>query len=45
MAYKIIFFLFKVGIISEKRWRLFCDKIFLALLEENKDVLIRLKNC
>ena len=45
MTYKIMFFLFKMGIVSEKKWKLFCDQILLALLEENKDVLIRLKNC
>ena len=32
------------GYITEAEWREFCDKVFKQMLEENKDVMIRLKN-
>ena len=44
MKYKIMYFLFRHKLISEKRWRKYCDKIFNRLLIENTEVFIRLKN-
>ena len=32
------------GKITEQEWRTFCDALFVQTLEENKDVLVRLKN-
>jgi len=32
------------GIITEEEWRVFCDALFAQTLEENKDVMVRLKN-
>lgn len=43
MKYKIMFFLVKHKLISEKRWRNYCDKIFDKILIENADVFKRLK--
>jgi hypothetical protein len=34
----------KEGRVAESEWREFCDIIFKQLLEDNKDVMIRLKN-
>lgn len=35
---------FREGIITEEEWRAFCDILFAQTLEENKDVMVRLKN-
>lgn len=35
---------FKGGIIDEEGWREFCDMYLIQILEENKDVMVRLKN-
>ena len=32
------------GSITEKDWRTFCDELFAQILDENKDVMIRLKH-
>jgi hypothetical protein len=32
------------GKITEQEWRTFCDALFVQTLEENKDVMVRLKN-
>jgi hypothetical protein len=42
--YDMMWFDLQEGLISEKEWREFCDDLFKQMLEENKDVLIRLKN-
>jgi hypothetical protein len=44
MKYKIMYFLFRHKLISEKRWKKYCKKIFNRLLIENTEVFIRLKN-
>ena len=44
MKYKIMYFLFRHKLISKKRWKKYCNKIFNRLLIENTEVFIRLKN-
>ena len=34
----------KDGTVTEKEWQLFCQDLFDQTLEENKDVMVRLKN-
>jgi len=42
--YKFMWDQFQNGFISEEVWIEFCDKILVQMLEDSKDVLIRLKN-
>lgn len=42
--YEIKYQQFVNGIITELEWKNYCFSILSDLLEENKDVLIRLKN-
>ena len=41
--YQRMWFALQYGIINEQEWREFCDAVFAQTLEENKDVMIRLK--
>ena len=43
--YQKMWFALQDGIITEQEWRVFCDAVFAQTLEENKDVMVRLKNC
>lgn len=43
IKYKVIWFLVKHGIVSENYWRKYTNKILWKIMEDNKDVLIRLK--
>jgi len=43
--YQKMWFALHEGIITEEEWRAFCDILFAQTLEENKDVMVRLKNC
>ena len=42
--YQRMWFALQYGIINEQEWREFCDAVFAQTLEENKDVMVRLKN-
>jgi len=42
--YQKMWFALNDGIITEEEWRVFCDALFAQTLEENKDVMVRLKN-
>ena len=42
--YQKMWYALNDGIITEQEWRVFCDALFAQVLEENKDVMIRLKN-
>ena len=42
--YQKMWFALHEGIITEREWRVFCDALFAKTLEENKDVMVRLKN-
>jgi hypothetical protein len=42
--YQKMWFALHEGIITEEEWRVFCDFLFAQTLEENKDVMVRLKN-
>jgi len=42
--YQIMYQKFLNGEISGYEWNLYCQSILYQLMEENKDVLIRLKN-
>lgn len=42
--YQNMWFALHAGMISEQEWRVFCDALFNQVLEENKDVMVRLKN-
>ena len=42
--YQKAWFTLHEGIITEEEWRAFCDILFAQTLEENKDVMVRLKN-
>ena len=42
--YQKAWFALHEGIITEEEWRAFCDILFAQTLEENKDVMVRLKN-
>ena len=42
--YQKMLFALNDGIITEEEWRVFCDALFAQTLEENKDVMVRLKN-
>ena len=42
--YKIKYEQYSKGIISQKDWDNYCFKILKHLMEDNKDILIRLKN-
>ena len=42
--YKFMWDQFQNGLISKEVWIKFCDKILVQMLEDSKDVLIRLKN-
>jgi hypothetical protein len=42
--YNEMFAKFSKGEMTEKQWQYFCFEILGEVLEENKDVLIRLKN-
>ena len=44
MTYNEMFAKFNVGKITEQEWKAFCLKVLCEVMEENKDVLIRLKN-
>lgn len=41
--YNDLFTKFQSGIITEKEWTDYCDKLFSQILEDNKDVFIRMK--
>jgi hypothetical protein len=41
--YDIMFRKFQTGQITETEWREFCGKILDAVLEENKEIFVRLK--
>ena len=43
--YKIKYNQYLRGVITEKEWVDYCFKILEQLMEDNKDVLTRLKNC
>ena len=43
IKYKVIWFLVKHGIVSKNYWRKYTNKILWKIMEDNKDVLIRLK--
>ena len=42
--YKIKYEQFLKGVISQKDWGNYCFEILKYLMEDNKDVLVRLKN-
>ena len=42
--YEFMWVQFQNGFISQEVWIEFCDKILVQILEDSKDVLIRLKN-
>lgn len=42
--YQKAWFALHEGIITEEEWREFCDILFVQILDENKDVMVRLKN-
>ena len=42
--YQKMWYALNDGIITEQEWRVFCDALFDQTLEENKDVMVRLKN-
>ena len=42
--YQKMWFALNDGIITEEEWLVFCDALFAQTLEENKDVMVRLKN-
>jgi hypothetical protein len=42
--YDLMWFDLREGRITEEDWREFCDALFAQTLEENKDVMVRLKN-
>ena len=41
--YKFMWAQFQNGFISEEAWIEFCNKLLVQMLEDSKDVLIRLK--
>lgn len=41
--YNMMFIGNKIGIVSNKKWNTYCDKIFNDLMASNEDVLVRLK--
>jgi hypothetical protein len=44
MNYNEMFAKFNAGKITEQEWKAFCLEVLCEVMEENKDVLIRLKN-
>lgn len=42
--YQKMWFALHEGRITEEEWRVFCEVLFEQILEENKDVMVRLKN-
>lgn len=42
--YKIMWYLFKFRIISERRWAKYAMDLTVKIIEQNQDVFIRLKN-
>ena len=42
--YQKMWFALNDGIITEEEWRVFCAALFDQTLEDNKDVMVRLKN-
>jgi hypothetical protein len=43
--YDLMWFDLKEGKITEAEWREFCDELFDQMIDDAKDVMVRLKNC